>query len=188
MTAVDDLWYLADEADQQAEQAFHRLRTRFEAAMTFETTKYVSRRRFRTVADRIKRNGAPYGAHSAVYRPDGRLLLVRHDAVEMWVVPGGRAHDEETFQSAASRELGEEAGLVADYDGLAMLGRVRFHAGGHTTWGVLPIFEAVVGADPPEPTVDDPDDEISAARWFGDLPEDTRDRKHLQEWRSRRFE
>jgi 8-oxo-dGTP pyrophosphatase MutT (NUDIX family) len=188
MTAVDDLWYLADEADQQAEQTFHRLRTRFDDVTTFETTKHVSRRRFRTVASRIKHNGAPYGAHSVVYPPDGRLLLVRHDEVGMWVLPGGQAHDGETFGEAASRELREEAGIVADYDGTAMLGRVRFHADGHTTWGVLPLFEAVVDATPPEPSVDDPDGEISAARWFGDLPEDTRDREQLQEWRRRRFE
>ena len=187
MTAVDDLWYLADEADQQAEQTFHRLHDRYEDFTTFEATKHVSRQRFRTVATRIEDNGAPYGAHSVVYQPDGTLLLVRHEAVDMWVLPGGETAVDETFQEAAVRELGEEAGITATYDGLALLGRIQFYADGHTTWGILPIFDAAVGADPPSPTVDDPDGEISAARWFDDLPEDTRDREQLLDWRRRQF-
>lgn len=188
MTAVDDLWYLADEADQQAAQTYHRLQDRYDDYTTFETTKYVSRQRFRTVAERIEDNGAPYGAHSVVAQPDGNLLLVRHDGVGMWVLPGGESHPDENFQETAIRELREEAGVVADYDGLAMLGRVQFYADSHATWGVLPIFEATVTADAPSPTVNDPDGEISDARWFADLPEDTRDREQLQDWRRRRFE
>ncbi|MFC7133982.1 MULTISPECIES: NUDIX hydrolase [Salinibaculum] len=183
MTTLDDLWYLADEADQQAEQTLHTLQQRYEQFTAFETTKHVSRRRFRTVAERIRDNGAPYGAHTVVHRSDGRLLLVRHEGVDMWVLPGGETRTVETFQEGAARELREEAGMMARYDGLAMLGRVQFRAGGHATWGVLPIFEAAVGPDPPAPTVEDPDDEISAARWFSDLPEDTRDREQLLAWR-----
>ena len=53
MTTVDDLWYLADEADQQAEQTFHRLGDRYDDFLQFETTKHVPRHRFRTVARRI---------------------------------------------------------------------------------------------------------------------------------------
>ncbi len=188
MTAVDRLWYLADEADQQAEQTFHRLQERYDDVTTFETTKHVSRQRFRTVAERIEANGAPYGAHSLVHRPDGSLLLVRHDAVDMWVLPGGESEHSESFREAAIRELTEEAGLVADYRGLTLLGRVHFHAGDHSTWGILPIFEAAVDSMAITPTADDPDGEISDAQWFGDLPEDTRDREQLLTWRRRDLE
>mgnify|MGYP000403938049 CR=1 FL=1 len=183
MTPVNDLWYLADEAEQQAAQTFHELQDRYEQCTTFETTKHVSRSRFRTVAGRIRDNGAPYGAHTVVSRPDGRLLLVRHDAVGLWVLPGGESQAGETFRETATRELREEAGIGAQYDGLAMLGRVEFQADGHATWGVLPIFEAAVEADAPSPTVDDPDGEITDVRWFQELPEDTRDRAQLQRWR-----
>ncbi|MEF8813193.1 MAG: NUDIX domain-containing protein [Halovenus sp.] len=184
MTTIDDLWYLADEADQQAHQTYHRLRERHAGFTEFETTKRVSRRRFRTVAARIRDNGAPYGAHTLVYRPGGHLLLVRHDGVDMWVLPGGETQDGERFREAAERELGEEAGLEASYKGLGMLGRVDFFTDNHATWGVLPIFEAVAED---EPSVHDPDGEISDARWFGTLPEDTRDREQLVAWRDRRF-
>ncbi len=187
MTSVDDLWYLSDEADQQAEQTHHRVSERYDDFLTFETTKHVSRPRFRTVANRIQGNGAPYGAHTLVHRETGELLLVRHEGVDMWVLPGGETDGDESFRTAAERELHEEAGLGATFDGLGLLGRVTFHCDGHTTWGVLPIFEAAAGADTSEPTVEDPDDEISAARWFDELPEDTRDRAVLQRWRRERL-
>ena len=185
MTTVDDLWYLADEASQQAEQTYHRLSERYESYLEFETTKRVTRRRFRTVAARIQDNGAPYGAHTLVSRPDGKLLLVRHDALDIWVLPGGEADVDEPFRDAAARELREEAGLTARYDGLGMLGKVTFHSPEHTTWGVLPLFEAQ--ANPVEPTVDDPDGEITDAQWFEKLPEDTRDREQLRRWRTHRL-
>jgi ADP-ribose pyrophosphatase YjhB (NUDIX family) len=188
MTSVDDLWYLADEADQQAEQTHHDLRERYDDFLTFETTKHVSRRRFRTVAARIRENGAPYGAHTLVASDTSDLLLVRHDAVDMWVLPGGETTDSETFRDGAERELREEAGITAEYDGLGLLGTVRFESGGHTTWGVLPVFEAKAVPDAGKPTVEDPDDEISAARWFAELPADTRDREQLLRWRDRRLD
>lgn len=184
MTTVDELWYLADEAAQQAEQTYHRLRERHDDFLEFETTKQVSRRRLRTVAARIEDNGAPYGAHTLAYRPDGELLLVRHGALDLWVLPGGQADGDEGFREAARRELREEAGIDATFDGLGMLGRVTFHSREHTTWGVLPLFEARAEG---EPTAEDPDGEITDAQWFDDLPEDTRDRRQLERWRERRL-
>jgi ADP-ribose pyrophosphatase YjhB (NUDIX family) len=188
MTTVDDLWYLANQADQQAEQTHHDLQERYDGFLAFETTKRVSRHRFRTIASRIRENGAPYGAHTLVTRPSGELLLVRHDGVDMWVLPGGETEASETFREGSERELQEEAGIAAEYDGMGLLGSVQFVSGDHSTWGSLPIFEATVESATDQPTVEDPDDEISAARWFDDLPEDTRDRAQLELWRDRRLD
>lgn len=186
MTSVDELWFRADEAAQQAERTYHDLLGAHDDLVEFETNKHVSRRRFRTVTERIRDNGAPYGAHTLAYRDDGELALVRHDAVDLWVLPGGESKDDEDFRAAAERELAEEAGIEADYDGLGLLGRVEFRTGEHTTWGVLPVFEArAVSTDL---VVADPDDEISRAAWFVDLPPDTRDREELLAWRDHRFE
>lgn len=186
MTSFDELWYHADAAAQQAEQTYHRVSEAHEDYVEFTRRRRVSRPRFRTVAERTKDNGLPYGAHVLVHREDGRLLLVRHDAVDMWVLPGGEVDGEESFRAAARRELGEEAGIDAAFDGLGMLARVEFRCDGNETWGVLPVFQG--RARSTDLTVDDPDGEITDADWFDDLPEDTRDRAEIQRWRERRFD
>lgn len=186
MTTLDDLWYLSEEAAQRAEQSYHRLCEYHDDFMETSHTKRVSRQRFRTLARRIRETGAPYGAHTLVYRHSGELLLVRHKGVDMWVLPGGLPDDNESFREAARRELLEEAGIVVEYDGLGLLSRVNLYAGDHSTWGVLPVFAARAGETDLE--VCDPDDEISAARWFYDLPEDTRDREDILAWREWAFE
>lgn len=180
MTAVDNLWYLADEADQQAERTYHDLQRAYEEVTEFTKTRWVSRPRFRTIAERVGENGLPYGAHAVVTSANDSILLVRHRDVDMWVLPGGEVSDGEPFEVAARRELQEEAGIAAEFEGLALLGRVEFHGDDHTTWGVLPIYEA--RAEETELVVDDPDGEIVDARWFESLPEDTRDRKVLRSW------
>lgn len=183
MTAVDRLWYLADEADQQAEQIYHQLDSAHEGHREFTKQRWVSRPRFRTIADRVTDNGLPYGAHAVVTDEAGRVLLVRHDAVDMWVLPGGEVRPDEAFEQAARRELREEAGIDATFDGLALLGRVEFHNEDHFTWGVLPIYEA--HAETTALSVEDPDGEITDARWVRTFPDDTRDRAVLEEWCTR---
>lgn len=179
---VDDLWFLADQATQRAERAYHRLLDRYEEPIAFDQTKHVSRIRFRTLAERIRASGAPYGSHTIAYQPTGELLLVRHEGVDLWVLPGGQLSDEESFHDAARRELDEEAGIDVTYEGLATLTRVTICHGTYSMWGVLPVFAA--RANTLETDVRDPDGEISDARWFADLPEDTRDRDDLLTWRA----
>ncbi|MFB6267198.1 MAG: NUDIX hydrolase [Halodesulfurarchaeum sp.] len=183
---VDELWYLADRASQRAEQAYHRLDRRYDDFLEFEQHRGVSRRRFRELTNRVTRSGAPFGAHTIVYRPSGEVLLVRHDGVGLWVLPGGGVEGEESFRETAERELHEEAGIEASYDGLAMLSRVTFTWEGHEAWGVLPVFAAE--AEETTTSVDDPEGEITDARWFQDLPEDTRDRQWIYRWRERALE
>lgn len=178
---LSDLWFLADEADQRAAQAYHELTTECEPTLEISHHRRVSRRRFRTLAGRIRETGAPYGAHTIVYRPSGELLLCWHEGVDLWVLPGGGIHDGESFRETAKRELAEETGVEASYDGLAIAARVEVHCDEHTTWGVLPIFAAA--AETTRTTIADPDNEISAAEWFAELPEDTRDREDLLAWR-----
>jgi len=110
---VDRLWYLANEADQQAQQTYHRLRDRTDGPREFAKSRWVSRDRFRTIVDRITDNGLPYGSHAVVTRGDGAVLLVRHRHVDRWVLPGGEVDGEESFRTTVRRELREEAGIEA---------------------------------------------------------------------------
>lgn len=181
MRRFDDLWFLADEADRRAERAYHRLHDAYAGFMEAGLTRRVSRSRFRTLAERVKETGAPFGSQTIVHR-DGEVALVRHDHVDRWVLPGGEPAEGETYRETAERELAEEAGIAADYEGLAMANRVDIRCDGYATWGVLPVFAAR-----PETTdlvVSDPDGEISDADWFAfdDLPPDTRDRDLLRRW------
>ncbi|WP_433623811.1 NUDIX hydrolase [Halomicrococcus sp. NG-SE-24] len=180
---LDDLWFLATRAEQRAEQAYHRLADTYSQFLEFSRTYDVSRRRFRTLARRVDDTGAPYGAHTVVYQPSGELLLVWHEGVDMWVLPGGGVHDDESYREAAERELHEEAGLEAEYEGLAIATRISIECGEYSTWGVLPTFQA--RAETTTPTVDDPEGEITDAKWFRELPENTRDRDQLRTWRER---
>lgn len=180
---INDLWFLADRADKSAEKAYHRLIENYGEPLEFTRTKTVSRLRFRTLAERISRSGTPYGSHTIVYRSTGKLLLVRHEGVDMWVLPGGQLDCGESFHDAARRELAEEAGIDVTYDGLATLTRVELSHENYQTWGVMPVFAA--RADTIEPDICDPDGEISRAQWFAELPEDTRDREDLLTWRTR---
>ena len=186
MTTLDDHWYLATQAEQRAEQTYHRLTEEYDDFLERTHSRRVSRSHFRTLAERIREAGAPYGAHSVVYRPSGELLLVWHEGVEMWVVPGGGVRDSESFRAAAERELAEEAGIEAAYDGLAMTVRVTIQCDEYSTWGVLPLFEA--RAETTTLAVEDPDGEITDAQWFADLPENTRDREDLLAWREHALE
>ena len=177
---LDRLWYLAEEADQRAEQAYYRTEASYDGYLERTYRTEVRRRRFRRLVDRIRASGAPYGAHTLVVRPSGELLLVRHEGVEMWVLPGGGVEEGESFRETARRELDEEAGIDADYRGLAMLNRVEIESGEYDAWGVIPVFRAC--AESAATSIDDPDGEISAARWFEPdaMPADTRDRETIR--------
>lgn len=185
MTGFDDLWFLAEDAAKTAERVEHDLRESHDPTIEPALRRSVSRRRFRTLAERIRDCGSPFGAHTIVHRNRGEFLLVRHAGLDRWVLPGGGVDGDEGLRAAAERELAEEAGVGADYEGLGALYRVEVTHGDHETWGVMPVYAA--RAEGTSPTAADPDGEITAAQWFRELPRDTRDREDLLAWRRRRF-
>ncbi|MGE0253384.1 MAG: NUDIX hydrolase [Alphaproteobacteria bacterium] len=90
------------------------------------------------------------GAQVAVWH-DGRLLLLRQSYRRAWVLPGGMMRRREDADEAASRELAEEAGIVAAPEDLHPALVVRYR----TPYGPRrqEIFE-IEFTDAPTPAID----------------------------------
>jgi 8-oxo-dGTP pyrophosphatase MutT (NUDIX family) len=104
----------------------------------------------------------------AVYpRFAGRVLLIRHKRLGVWLPPGGECEPGETPLEAAARELREETGLVGRFPALSeiegtppgFIGYEEHVAGGK---GMHMNFVFVVDVDGEAIT---PNDEFSEWRW-----------------------
>ncbi len=67
---------------------------------------------------RLARSAQTLGVRCVVQDEAGRLLLVRHNYLPGWYLPGGAVDAGETIFAAAKRELEEETGLLATHSEL----------------------------------------------------------------------
>ncbi|HPP63333.1 MAG TPA: NUDIX domain-containing protein [Anaerolineales bacterium] len=96
---------------------------------------------------------------------EGRVLLVRHTYRDGWHLPGGGIQRRETVETAARREVREEAGAeVGKVQLVGVYSNLEGYASGHNILFASEDFE-IVGK---------PDREIAEARFFSrdELPAD----------------
>ena len=60
--------------------------------------------------------GLTLGTRTAVFDGENRVLLVQHSYGPGWLLPGGGVERGETIFHSATREIREEAGIVAEED------------------------------------------------------------------------
>jgi len=132
---------------------------------TFETTTEIVQ------MGRQLREEQPLSGAGVVARHDGELLLVcDEEAPDAWTVPGGNLRPNERFEDAARRELSEETGMDCCITGIhsALRGTAVAADGDTTLTAIAVFFEGDV--DSPELSVDH--DEIEAAEWWTEPPND----------------
>jgi len=112
----------------------------------------------------------------------GRALLIQQPWADGWMLPGGALQSGETLAKAAARELAEETGVEADpvrphsIDDLV----VENEATGETAGWTTVVYEAVTADARTDAELGLPDEEIEAARWFGQLPATVFDRDRVE--------
>ena len=93
----------------------------------------------------LLRRGLTLGVRALVFDPDGKVLLVKHSYVRGWHLPGGGVERGETVQLALTRELEEEAGIIAtqppELHGIFRNGEI--FAGDHVVVFVVRAFTQV---------------------------------------------
>lgn len=57
----------------------------------------------------------PSVVRAFVFNPNGQILMTRHTAGVLWVLPGGHVEASESLNDAMIRELHEEFGLEARF-------------------------------------------------------------------------
>jgi 8-oxo-dGTP pyrophosphatase MutT (NUDIX family) len=58
--------------------------------------------------------GLTLGTRTAVFDPEGKVLLVKHTYAAGWLLPGGGVERGETIYQSAAREIREEAAILAE--------------------------------------------------------------------------
>jgi 8-oxo-dGTP pyrophosphatase MutT (NUDIX family) len=87
--------------------------------------------------------GMTLGSRTAVIDAEGRFLLVKQTYAPGWIFPGGGVERGEACETAALRELEEEAGVLAK-EQLQFVGMFNNHRemrGDHLAFFVLRVYE-----------------------------------------------
>jgi ADP-ribose pyrophosphatase YjhB (NUDIX family) len=150
--------------------------------MTREHTRTVDSAAYEVARERAETidGGVAVGVTDA----DDRLLLIRNDWADGWLLPGGGVEPGEDWERAAVREVREETGVTVAVDRPVCVG--RGHLRNVESGATLPAEAYVVFAATPtdgttlaaDPGVDGED--IRDVAWFGVIPDSVHDREQVR--------
>ena len=137
----------------------------------------LSTDRYDTTVDRFEA-GTVGGAGAWIRNDDGEVLLVQQEdgdnEQDVWSDPGGKQEPGETLPETALREVREEAGIVAQLDGVGFAEIIDVSDRERNARPPLVRLIVVFTAEYVEGTPTPADGEITDVRWWSKKPDELR--------------
>lgn len=158
--------------DERSREQIATLLERFERTYgdfdRVEKTWEQSPEQYRTLVQRFEEDAAG-GAGVWITNEQGAVLLARNEGDEGWADPGGKVEANETFETAANREVREETGVDCQITGLCEVHVIENrHADDEepSVFTAIPIFRGEYTGGEPRSR----EGEIAAVDWFESPP------------------
>lgn len=158
--------------DERSRERVRALLDRFERTYDgferVEKTWEHSPERYRALVRRFEA-GAAGGAGVWITNERGAVLLARNEGDDGWADPGGKVDADETFETAAKREVREETGVDCRITGLCEVHVIENrHADGDEppVFTAIAVFRGEYTGGKPRPR----EGEIAAVDWFESPP------------------
>lgn len=159
--------------EERSRRSVDELLDQFEATYgefeRVEKTWELAEDQYQTFCERFE-NGSAGGAGVWLTNEQGEVLLVRNEGDDGWGDPGGKAEAGETYETAAKRELREEAGVECRITGLCEVHVIEHYCAGcdePSLFAPIAIFSGAYTGGEPRPR----DGEIAEVGWFTSPPE-----------------
>jgi 8-oxo-dGTP pyrophosphatase MutT (NUDIX family) len=124
-------------------------------------------------------DGTGLTAAARVRDPDGRIALIQNRWSDGWILPGGAVEPSEDPVRAARREVREETGLrPVISEPLVVFDQIYVAENDGQEWFTAEYVVYAASADGEIPDVARlgvSEGEITAARWFGEIPDNLHD-------------
>lgn len=153
----------------RAEATLQRLEREYDEFETVETAWERTDDEYERIHDQFER-GALGGAGVWLTNDAGEVLLVRNEGDEGWAEPGGTVEPGESYETAARREVREEAGVecsIVDLREVQVVENVNGERDAPSIHEVVATFSGEYQGGEPRAR----EGEIAEVGWFSEPPE-----------------